>query len=102
MKLNYLNTTRNRKKRPERSLNNIINNMRNVVKELRQRLNLSQSKFAKVAGFNSIQQVSNLENDRQNVGLGLIKKMVDSLNESGHRATLTVSISVDDEDILLC
>jgi transcriptional regulator with XRE-family HTH domain len=76
--------------------------MRNVVKELRQRLNLSQSKFAKVAGFNSIQQVSNLENDRQNVGLGLIKKMVDSLNESGHRATLTVSISVDDEDILLC
>jgi transcriptional regulator with XRE-family HTH domain len=75
--------------------------MRNVVKELRKQLNLSQSKFAKVAGFNSIQQVSNLENDRQNVGLGLIKKIIDSLNASGHRATLTVIISIDDEDILI-
>jgi transcriptional regulator with XRE-family HTH domain len=75
--------------------------MRNIVKELRSKLGLSQSKFAKVAGFNSIQQVSNLENDRQNVGLGLIKKMVDSLNVSGHRATLTVIVSVDEEDILL-
>lgn len=75
--------------------------MRNVVKELRQQLGLSQSKFAKIAGFNSIQQVSNLENDRQNVGLGLIKKMVESLNASGHRATLTVIVSIDDEDILL-
>jgi transcriptional regulator with XRE-family HTH domain len=75
--------------------------MRNIVKELRSKLGLSQSKFAKVAGFNSIQQVSNLENDRQNVGLGLIKKMVDSLNTAGHRATLTVIVSVDDEDILL-
>jgi transcriptional regulator with XRE-family HTH domain len=75
--------------------------MRNVVKELRKQLNLSQSKFAKVAGFNSIQQVSNLENDRQNVGLGLIKKIVESLNASGHRATLTVIISIDDEDILI-
>lgn len=75
--------------------------MRNVVKELRNQLGLSQSKFAKVAGFNSIQQVSNLENDRQNVGLGLIKKMVDALNKNEHRATLTVIISIDDQDILI-
>jgi transcriptional regulator with XRE-family HTH domain len=75
--------------------------MLSIVKKLREELNLSQSKFAKVAGFNSIQQVSNLENMRQNVGLGLINKMVNNLNQNGHEAQLIVKVRINGKSIRL-
>jgi transcriptional regulator with XRE-family HTH domain len=75
--------------------------MLNIVKKLREELNLSQSKFAKVAGFNSVQQVSNLENMRQNVGLGLINKMVMNLNKNGHEAQLIVKVRINGKSIRL-
>lgn len=75
--------------------------MLSIVKKLREELNLSQSKFAKVAGFNSIQQVSNLENMRQNVGLGLINKMVNNLNQNGHEAELIVKVRINGKSIRL-
>ncbi|MHA8092898.1 helix-turn-helix domain-containing protein [Aquirufa regiilacus] len=75
--------------------------MLSIVKKLREELNLSQSKFAKVAGFNSFQQVSNLENMRQNVGLGLINKMVNNLNQNGHEAQLIVKVRINGKSIRL-
>lgn len=75
--------------------------MLNIVKKLREELNLSQSKFAKVAGFNSVQQVSNLENMRQNVGLGLINKMVENLNQNGQEAELIVKVRINGKSIRL-
>jgi len=75
--------------------------MLSIVKKLREELNLSQSKFAKVAGFNSIQQVSNLENMRQNVGLGLINKMVNHLNQNGHEAQLIVKVRINGKSFRL-
>lgn len=75
--------------------------MLSIVKKLREELNLSQSKFANVAGFNSVQQVSNLENMRQNVGLGLINKMVNNLNQNGHEAQLIVKVRINGKSIRL-
>lgn len=75
--------------------------MRSILKKLREELNLSQSRFAKVAGFNSVQQVSNLENMRQNVGLGLINKMVNNLNQNGHEAQLIVKVRVNGKSFRL-
>jgi transcriptional regulator with XRE-family HTH domain len=75
--------------------------MLNIVKMLREELKLSQSKFAKVAGFNSVQQVSNLENMRQNVGLGLINKMVENLNQNGQEAELIVKVRINGKSIRL-
>ncbi len=75
--------------------------MLSIVKKLREELNLSQSKFAKVAGFNLVQQVSNLENMRQNVGLGLITKMVEHLNQNGHEAQLIVKVRINGKSIRL-
>jgi transcriptional regulator with XRE-family HTH domain len=75
--------------------------MLTIVKKLREELNLSQSKFAKVAGFNSVQQVSNLENMRQNIGFGLINKMVENLNKNGHEAQLIVKVRINNKSIRL-
>jgi transcriptional regulator with XRE-family HTH domain len=75
--------------------------MKNIVKELRSALGLSQSKFAKLTGFNSIQQISNLENSKQNVGLGLLNKMIDNMNENGTPATLSIKITIPSENSVI-
>jgi transcriptional regulator with XRE-family HTH domain len=75
--------------------------MVNVVRILREQLHLTLSEFAKVSGFKTLQQVSNLERGVCNIGLNRLVKTIDNLKDSGHKAELTIILHINGEDILI-
>lgn len=75
--------------------------MDNPIKEIRESLGLTRSKFTEVSGLSSVQYIHNIESGKHNVGLNLLDKIVKSLNANGYRAELTVSINLEGKDILV-
>lgn len=76
-------------------------NSDNIVKQIRTLLGLSQSQFVEVVGINKIPQLSALENGRRRIGFNLLKRMVDTLKESGYRVSMKVEVKVNGKVIRL-
>jgi transcriptional regulator with XRE-family HTH domain len=73
----------------------------NIVKQIRTLLELSQSQFSEVTGINKIPQVSALENGRRRIGFNLLKRMIDTLKQSGYRVSMKVEVKVNGKIIRL-
>ena len=76
-------------------------NSDNIVKQIRTLLGLSQSQFVEVVGINKIPQLSALENGRRRIGFNLLKRMVDTLKDSGYRVSMKVEVKVNGKVIRL-
>lgn len=76
-------------------------NSDNIVKQIRTLLGLSQSQFVEVVGINKIPQLSALENGRRRIGFNLLKRMVDTLKDSGYRVSMKVEVKVNGRVIRL-
>jgi transcriptional regulator with XRE-family HTH domain len=75
--------------------------MTNIIKEIRKELNLKQVEFAPLAGFNTVQQVSQLERNVYGLGLNLIAKMVRNLSANGYQVSVDISVTVNDKTIVI-
>ncbi len=71
----------------------------NIIKDIRTELGMTQARFAKVAGFNKVQQVSGLENNVKGLGFFLLSKIVRHLASNGIPASLDVVITIDQKKI---
>lgn len=76
-------------------------NSDNIVKQIRTLLGLSQSQFVEVVGINKIPQLSALENGRRRIGFNLLKRMVDTLKDSGYRVSMKIEVKVNGKVIRL-
>jgi transcriptional regulator with XRE-family HTH domain len=76
-------------------------NSDNIVKQIRTLLGLSQSQFVEVVGINKIPQLSALENGRRRIGFNLLKRMVDTLKDSGYRVSMKIEVKVNGRVIRL-
>lgn len=75
--------------------------MTNIIKEIRKELNLKQVEFAPLAGFNTVQQVSQLERNVYGLGLNRISKMVRNLSANGYQVSVDISVTVNDKTIVI-
>jgi transcriptional regulator with XRE-family HTH domain len=75
--------------------------MTNIIKEVRSELGLRQKDFAPLAGFNTVQQVSQLERNVYGLGLNRISKMVRNLCANGYQVSVDISVTVNDKTIVI-
>ena len=75
--------------------------MINIIKEIRTELGMTQAVFAKEAGFNTVQQISGLENNQRGIGFNLLGKMVRNLSANGHPIALDVNLTVVDKTLII-
>jgi transcriptional regulator with XRE-family HTH domain len=71
----------------------------NIIKDIRTELGMTQAAFAKVSGFNKVQQVSGLENNVKGLGFFLLSKIVRHLASNGISASLDVILTVNQKKI---
>lgn len=73
--------------------------MQNIIKEIRTELEMTQKQFSEAAGFQSVQQISGLENKQRGVGFNLLGKVVRHLASNGFNASLDVVLTVNKKKI---
>lgn len=73
--------------------------MRNIIKEIRTELGMTQKQFSENAGFATIQQISGLENNQRGVGFNLLGKIVRTLASNGFDASLDVVLTINKKKI---
>ncbi len=73
--------------------------MRNIIKEIRTELGMTQKQFSENAGFATIQQISGLENKQRGIGFNLLGKIVRNLASNGFDASLDVVLTINKKKI---
>ena len=73
--------------------------MRNIIKEIRTELGMTQKQLSENAGFATVQQISGLENNQRGVGFNLLSKIVRTLVVNGYDASLDVVLTVNSKKI---
>lgn len=71
----------------------------NLIKKIRQELEMTQQEFANKAGIRSYQQVSGLESGRRNIGLSLLTRIVNNLSANGVEIALDITITLKDKQL---
>lgn len=73
--------------------------MQNIIKEIRTELGMTQKQFSEAAGFQSVQQISGLENRQRGIGFNLLGKVVRFLASNGYSASLDVTLTINEKKI---
>jgi len=73
--------------------------MRNIIKEIRTELGMTQKQLSESAGFATVQQISGLENNQRGVGFNLLSKIVRTLVVNGYDASLDVVLTINRKKI---
>jgi hypothetical protein len=73
-----------------------------IIKQIRAELGLTQQQFALAAGFNTVQQISGLENNTRGIGMNLLFKVIESLNSNNIEASISIKVKVNKKLIRIC
>lgn len=73
-----------------------------IIKQIRAELGLTQQQFALAAGFNSVQQISGLENNTRGIGMNLLFKVIESLKSNNIEASISIKVKVNKKVIRVC
>ncbi|MEY2703531.1 MAG: Helix-turn-helix domain [Bacteroidota bacterium] len=84
----------------KKSLKHNFNN--DIIKQIRKELGLTQQQFAVAAGFNTVQQISGLENNTRGIGINLLFKVIESLKSNNIEASLSIKVKVKNKVIRIC
>ena len=71
----------------------------NIIRKIRKELGMTQKQFASAAGFNSVQQISGLENKNRGIGLNLLVKIFKTLTINDFDASIDIVVTINNKKI---